>query len=97
MFLFPRRESFSEKGRAEVSGNVGCDSEELAEGAEENERLPMGVARRAGAQDLVPVVEWRKEQLDGGMKGDHGSSHILARGIEIKSARDLTALLEEIG
>jgi len=80
-----------------VSGNYRCDSEEMAGGIEERERLPKGVARRASAQDFVPVVERRREQLDGGMKGDHGSSHVLAGGIEIKAASYLTALLEEIG
>ena len=80
-----------------MSGNLRCDSEEIAGGIEEGERLPMGMARRSSAQDFVPVVERRREQLDGGMKGDHGSSHVLAGSIQIKAASDLAALLEEIG
>lgn len=65
--------------------------------AEGRENLRAGEARRASAQDLVPVAESRRQELDGGMKGDHGSSHVLAGGIKIKAASDLAALLEEIG
>ena len=57
----------------------------------------MGAGRRLSAQDIVPIVEGRSEQLDGGMKADHSPSHVLAGGIEIKTASDLTTLLEEIG
>ena len=57
----------------------------------------MGEARRPSAEDVVPIVEWRREQLDGGMKADHGLSHGLACGIEIEAAPEAAALLKEIG
>ena len=66
------------------------------ERSEGNERLRAGVASRPSAQDIVPVVERRRLELDGGIKAHHGLSHGLAGGIEIEAAPKAAALLKEI-
>ena len=65
------------------------------ERGEGNERLRAGVASRPSAQDIVPVVERRRLELDGGIKAHHGLSHGLAGGIEIEAAPEAAALLKE--
>ena len=76
----------------------GEDSEKCAgvEAWEGKERLRRGVARRASAEDVVPIVERRWQELDGGMKGDHGLSHGLADGVEIEAAPQTATLVKEV-
>ena len=60
-------------------------------------KLRGGEARRASAEEVVPVVERRRQELDGGMEGDHGLGHGLAGGIEIEAAPEAAALVKKIG
>ena len=52
-------------------------------------------AGRTSAEDVVPVVERRRQKLDLGVKSDHGSSHVLPRGIEIEATPKTAALVKE--
>ena len=63
---------------------------------EENQELP-GDSRGTSAKDVVPIVERRRQPLDGGMKSDHGPSHVLTCEIEIEAAPEAAALAKEFG
>ena len=60
-------------------------------------RILRGEVGRASAEDVVPVVERRCQKLDGGMKGNHGVSHVLAGGVEIEAAPETAVLVKELG
>ena len=106
MFLFPRRVSCSEKevglgeGRSRKDGKVPRRGfregvvEAPCEGREE--RLRGGLTRRAGAKGVVPVVERRRQKLDGRMKGDQGVSHVLAGVVQIEAAPEVATLVQEV-
>ena len=63
---------------------------------EGNEGLRGGEARRASAEDVVPIVERGWQELDGGMKANHGVSHGLACGVEIETAPEAATLEKEV-
>lgn len=65
-------------------------------GAKGTLRLLVELFRRASSEDVVPIVERRGEKLDGGMKGDHGSCHGLAGGVEIEAAPEVAVLLKQV-
>ena len=105
MFLFPRRVFCSEENDCDGVGEQGNgDSEERiprratgdGDGAKATLRLLVELAKRASAEDVVPIVERRREKLDGRMKGDHGSCHGLAGGVEIEAAPEVAVLLEQV-
>ena len=56
----------------------------------------MGAVRGTSAESVVPIAERRWEEVDGGMKSDHGVSHGLTGGVEIKAAAQAVALLKEV-
>ena len=62
----------------------------------ENKVLPADTGGPS-TEDVVPIVERRRQQLDGGVKSDHGSSHVLTCEIPIEAAPDATALVKELG
>ena len=53
--------------------------------------------RGTSAEHIVPIVERRRQKLDGGVKGDHGPSHVLTCGVEIEAAPEAAALVKELG
>ena len=88
MFLFPRRVFCSEEKDCDgVSEQRSGGSERRIprrakeKGGDGNQRLRAGEAKRASAEDVVPIVERRPQKLNGGMKANHGVSHGLARGV----------------
>jgi len=56
----------------------------------------VGELWRTSAEGVVPIVERRRAQLDGGMKSDHGLGHGLAGGIEIEAAPEAATLVKEV-
>jgi hypothetical protein len=96
-----RLRSFSFQG-GEVS------EEESAEGLDSEERIPRGRRRkerwdgllwelwRTSAESVVPIVERRWEDADGGLKNDHGLSGGLAGGVEIEATVQPATLRQEV-
>ena len=62
---------------------------------EEKEELARD-ARGGSAEDVVPIVERRRQKMDGGVKSDHGSSHVLTCEIEIEAAPEAATLVKEV-
>ena len=56
----------------------------------------MGELWKASAEGVVPIVERRGEQVDGGMKIDHGLGHGLTGGVEIEATAQPATLRQEV-
>lgn len=96
MFLFPRSELGSEEkddssGRERSKGGFReADCRECG-----SKEILGGDVGSASTEGVIPIVEGRREKLDGGMKSDHGPSHVLAGGVEIEAAPEAAALVKE--
>ena len=56
----------------------------------------VGELWRTSAEGVVPIVERRRAQLDGGIKSDHGLGHGLTGGVEIEATAQPATLRQEV-